>query len=317
MPYDNVIVSAVFEPTAVAEPVFKATSLLLTGQIGVVFYYDLPQTDAFTYDSVDFTVTMPDGNTETGSWAFSEARINEGLYGFVCYVNSVQMADEITAVLHYIENGEEKTLTDRSSVKQYILNSEYLEEGDLTNAQKLTHAIADYGHYAKVFLSEARGWAIGKDYAEMDMFYTKTFDADTIKAAVAQFKPAVTAGENELSSLSYSLGLDSSTTLYIYANTPSDYSGRISATCNGKELAVEKVGKSFRFAIPDIKASHLSDAYTVNIVSDNDQAVVTVSALSYVYTVLNGDYGQKADDAVSAFYQYYAASLPYRMNPRN
>ena len=317
MPDDNVIVSAVFEPTAVAEPAFKATSLLLTGQIGVVFYYDLPQTDAFTYDSVDFTVTMPDGKTETSSWSFSEARVNEGMYGFVCYVNSIQMADEITAVLNYTENGEEKTLTDVSSVKEYIENSEKLEEGELTNAQILTHAVADFGHYAQVYLSDARGWTIGTDYANMDKFYSDDFNAEVVRAAVDDFMPVIEKGENELASISYSLGLDSSTTLYIYANTPSDYTGSITAYCGDVELASQKVGKSCRFAIPDIKASHLADMYDVIIESDNERASVSLAALSYVGSVIDAQLGDKANDAVSAFYYYYAASLPYRMNPRN
>ncbi|MBR2812877.1 MAG: choice-of-anchor J domain-containing protein, partial [Solobacterium sp.] len=316
MPDSDVTVSAVFTGGA-TEPTFYATSLLLSGQIGVVFYYDLPQTDVLAYDSVDFTVTMPNSKTETSSWAFSDARENDGLYGFVCYVNSIQMADDITAVLNYTENGEEKTLTVVSSVKEYIENSEKLEEGELTNAQILTHAVADFGHYAQVYLSDARGWTIGTDYADMDIFYTKDFNAEVVRIAVDDLMPVIEKGENELASISYSLGLDSSTTLYIYANTPSDYTGSISATCDGVELEAEKVGKSFRFAIPDIKASHLADMYDVIIKSDNERAAVSLAALSYVGSVIDAQLGDKANDAVSAFYYYYAASLPYRMNPRN
>lgn len=77
------------------------------------------------------------------------------------------MEDTITATYHYRKNGEEKTVEKTYSVKEYVKTFDTYKDGFSKETTALIKSLADYGHYVQPFLSDARGWKIGTDYAEM------------------------------------------------------------------------------------------------------------------------------------------------------
>ena len=81
-----------------AQPAFKSASLILSGQIGVNFFLDLPNISGVNYYDgntcwMDFDING-DSTTNPPQLVDDEFMSN-GRYGFRCYVNSVQMADPI------------------------------------------------------------------------------------------------------------------------------------------------------------------------------------------------------------------------------
>ncbi|MBQ9433359.1 MAG: putative Ig domain-containing protein, partial [Synergistaceae bacterium] len=97
----------VTNPETQEKPEFRTHSLLLSGQIGVNFYMNLPDADKFDYTNtyMDFGIA---GGSSTPPQYFDPEFMNKKktYYGFRCYINSVQMADKITATFNY---GDGKT----------------------------------------------------------------------------------------------------------------------------------------------------------------------------------------------------------------
>ena len=88
----------------------------------------------------------------------------------------------------------------------------------------------------------------------------------------------------------------------------------------GVEAALENVrlsGAAYkRIRITGIAADKLNKAYTIEVTTDQGTARITVSALSYVNTILNStSFSADAQKAMAAFYRYYEAAAAYKSNP--
>ena len=294
-----------FEP-----PAFRSQALVLSGQIGVKFYLELPETDVVDYSGSYMTFAVGNG-AETSRAGFSARdRNSSGRYGFTCFVNSLQMADTISAVFHY---GNGWTVSKTYSVEDYIRavekNSERYDGKTLT----LIRAIADYGHYAQIFLSDINGWTIGEDYTAMETYYTDDFSYAEILSEAESRKFVKELDGSAVAGASYKLHLDSTTTVDVFLTPERETVLTASATFNGKTYrAVRQSDGRYLVRIPGISAHQLGTMITVE--GDAEGAfAVRVSALSYVRSVLNSTKMNKAaKDSMSALYNYYAAVLAYR-----
>ena len=218
------------------EPVFKTQSIILSGRIGINFFMDLKEFEGVDYSDSFMTFDITGKGTITAKSDYdAEFKSGDGLYyGFTCYVNSIQMADTITATYHYKVNGEEKMVEKTYSVREYIEAFDAEVEshpGQYTEETiALVHSLADYGHYVQPFLSRYRHWRLGTDYASadymaMDRFYTGTqadagtcvYDTDAIKTAVADYALVCDDENNaDVKSMTYSLILESETAVNLY-----------------------------------------------------------------------------------------------------
>lgn len=345
------------EPEEPAEPAFAAHSLLLSGQIGVNFYLDLPadsevdgesalpsdseagedaalqadpETGGSAVDAVaeeyadsymKFTV-----NGETVRTGFDPDHKNSDgtLYGFTCRVNSVQMADTITAVFHY---GDGQTVEETYSVKEYVDTFRSITETDPdafdTKTQALITALADYGHYVQPFLAEARGWQIGTDHEKMleagEVTAFTEEDEQTAVEALEQFAVRQDPGESAVEAIGCSLVLDTDTSLCFYLKMKSGFSGEVSARLDsGEELAAEKQADGrYRIVVPGIAAHRLGTEQTITVTADGECAI-NASALSYANLLMKSetysdgsDGAQAARKTMTALYRYYAAAASY------
>ena len=306
---DDVMVSG----SAPADPAFKCCTLLLTGQIGVNFYADLSRlteeereavtvefsvNGVTTTDTFDAACTDPDGH---------------GYYGFTCFVNSIEMADEITATLYFGEGGEVSTEYSVQNYVDYVLENTEDFSGEVVS---LVEAIADYGHYVQLFLEPTHDWTLGVDHETM--LCANELDGDDVEAAreaVSDRAPALNCGESAVEGAGFSLVLDSETTLRLFLRVRDGYTGDAAATCNGDDVAcVQQTSGRYLVEIADIPAFALGDTYDITISADGE-ATVSLSALSYAYAVLNAESGPFDTDearlAATALYRYYAAARAY------
>ena len=304
------------------KPSFKSHSLVLSGQIGVNFFMDLPEIEGVNYLQSYMTFTISGKGSVSGDPVpYNPAHTNfDGkYYGFTCFVNSVQMADTITATFHY---GNGRTVTGTYSVKQYITSFDtYIAEHPGVYDEvtvDLVHALGDYGTYIQPFLSAARGWTTGpgsKQYAKMDAAYTTVYDVNAVKTAVADH--AIRQKKcPDIKEISYSLLLDSDTAIYLYFKPADNYKGGITVTVDGDltTAAKQKDGR-YLVKITNIGAHMLGDPYSVVVATTNGRSTVTVSALSYVKGVLDAEAYQNDTDAqyaVASIYNYYAAAAAYK-----
>ena len=294
----------------IREPAFATNSLVLSGEIGVNFYMDLPEIEGIDYEDsfMEFTLC---GKTVREDFDATRMNPKGTYYKFTCYANAIQMADEITAVFHYVENGEEKTLEQKYSVQEYIRS--YEEDGSWSEELiALVHALADYGHYAQIFLSEYKGWQLGTDHAVMDTYYTSSY------ADVEQFKEAL--GDQgieretnaDVTAVSFSLSLDSSTTINLYFSLTDGYDGGFSVTVDGNQVAAKRQADGrYRVTIPSISAHRLGRRFAVQTTTDAGVVDVAVSALSYVKACLDAPLNANETAVISALYRYYETAIAY------
>ena len=306
-PETELVLYAVWEANV---PAFKSQSLVLSGQIGLNFFLELPEVEGVDYSSSYMTFRIGQDKAEYRD-DFDPDHMNGAhtRYGFTCYVNSIQMADTITATFHY---GDGKTVSKEYSVLKYI---EFFEDNiSAFNAKTiaLIRAIADFGHYEQIYLAYVNDWTIGESYTEMSKYYTESFDYDAILDAVAGKAIVKTLTGSKVSKATYKLHLDSTTTVDVFLTVPQGTALTASATYKGNVYTAErqKDGR-YMVRIPDIAAHQLGDMITVEG-NAGGAFTVKVSALSYVRSVLANNMTAAEKDGMAALYQYYTAVLAYR-----
>ena len=311
MPNSDVTVSAVFVEDKTA-PIFRKQSLVLSGQIGVNFFMDLDclDQDQMAGSRVVFTIEDKDRATQTAYFADDFKNVDGTLYGFTCYVNSVQMADNIHAEF-FLENSSEPAAVRDYSVQEYL---ESFDEEDGEEINALVKAINDYGYYAQLFLSEfARvPWELGVDHAKMDTVYTQEYTLSNRDLGFLGDREIIKSQTGDVEAVTQSLTLDSGTSVNLFFKLAEGYEGTVEATVEGYDTTVFRTSDGrYRVTIDDIAAHRLAYMQRVTFTTDAGISTVTVCPLSYVYACLN-DESENTVNAMLALYDYYVKAAAYK-----
>jgi len=292
-------------------PSIQKHGILLSGQIGVNFFADLSMLtdEERSAATMEFTVN---GKKQTDTFDASHTSTDVIEYfGFTCYVNSVQMADEITAVLHY---GDNKTVTETYSVKKYVDYVNANPDDFTTEVKNLVNAMADYGHYAQPYLATTNHWTLGEKHFVMPgkSSYGNN-DVETTKTAVDGCASNVTGvDDSQIDRVFFTLNMESETALWFRLTVKEGYTGTVTATVDGEAAnCVKQKDGSYLIKYPGISASKLGDEYTFTVTAGGE-VTIKASALSYVHMVLNSDStafnNDEAHYAVVSLYKYYEAA---------
>ena len=306
-------------------PEFNAGhALVLEGQIGVIFFVSLPEEPGTNYTDkncwVEFDIrgdkSNPPQPLDVSHWL--NTNIN-GVkhYAFVCYINSAQMADPITATLHY---GNNQTITQNYSADDYLTSM--LARTDFSGVVRdLMAAIKDYGHYVQPMLSNANNWKIGELFLEMkgENVYTAD-DIENVRTAAKKYEIIRDPGNTGISDVGFALKLGSTTSILLYLDVKPDYTGNVGAYSEGssENLAVRQQTGQYEYVIeiPDIPAHELNKTNVITVTAGGTFEI-RVSALSYVDTMLNKEgVGMDIKEAVTALYKYYEAATAYQNSTR-
>ena len=301
MPDSAVTVTAEFEKE---QPAFRAHSLVLDGEIGVNFYLSVPE-EFQVGSSMTFTVN---GKETTQAFSAAVKRTENGvdLYGFTCYITSIEMADTISAVFHY---GDGLTISQSYSAADYIAQG----TSQITDqtARALIDAIADYGSYVQQFLAEANSFTCTPMDAKTELTAT---DIDDAKAALESYKLVSVNNSSDILQIGYSLNLQSRTTLSVYVKLPDGYTGDVTAKLqDNTELTVSHPSDDvYQVDIANIAAHELGNPHDIEFTTESGSCTVTVSALTYAYKQINNPTNVYSKNAMTALYRYYAATVAYR-----
>ena len=306
-------------------PSFGKHSLLLSGQLGLDFYAKIPASTNTDGAYADFTVNSKTGSPEMLSNA---DKVGDD-YRFTYYINSVQMADTITAKLCYSDDKKNMAAVQDYRVTDYldaIISSTDIQAKS-PDLVALAKAIKDYGHYVQIPLARYNSWDIGTDHAEIECA-NQNIDSDSadVKMKLENYKHSKNIDGSGIESLMFDLELESETTLNIYL-TPGNDAGNVSAYItdddnefDGKtNMAAYKPSENaYVVTISGIPAHKLGKVYTVSITTGKGSGfTVKMSALSYANAIMQSenDGGNIDDDlkrAVISLYKYYIATMKYR-----
>jgi len=281
------------------------------------FYVYIPD-DSYTPENcwMEFNIRGDTAhNPQPLDYSFSRTVRGVKLYGFRCYINAGQMADPITATLHY---GNGQTITKDYSAKTYLDTA--LGTASFSQIIKdLMTAIKNYGHYVQPMLSKERGWVIGEKYLFMEAQTELTDDdINNAKQAVKPYAVSRNINGTGISDVKFSLTMGSETTINVYIFPASGYSGSVAAYIDGSnQNNAIRDGAQYKVRISNISAKNLGDMHTITIVADKE-TTVKISALSYADTILSSTLQKigKVDidtmrKAATALYNYYKAARAY------
>lgn len=302
--------------TTYSPPKFKTASLILGGKIGLNMMIELPDIPEFDYDSSYVEFTVNGGEPIREDYDPNRTNRDGTLFKFTCYVNSVQMADDITAVFHYLDGGEEKQVSQTYTIEQYLRTlSVWYNASD--EAKELAKATADYGFYVQPYLGTINNWEYeGENAAHKRMsFHDAAGYMDKIDEILNSIDLPGVNKTSDIQSLGLSLLLDSDTAMELFIYTDSDYTGTVRAAVDHKEVTAAKVSKGkYRIVIPNIDAASLHKKFNVVVTTDAGDTTVDVSALHYVKAALsstNPEAGDYEKQAMGALYYYAEAAKAY------
>ena len=291
-------------------PAFRKHSLVLSGQIGLNFFLDLPPIDGVNYSESYITFNIKGNRTARANYNPNFRNQDGSLYGFTCYLSSIEMADPITVTFHYGDDGE---IQEVYSIRQYVEEFNAIG-GAPYEVQHLVDSLADFGHYYQTFLSINNKWELGENGLHRHMPARSFINEERInmtREESAAYAMVENLGESQIKDVNFGLVLSSETTLYLNLTMKEGYKGGtpVAKIGNRRLKVTRRPDGRYRIMIPNIKASELGTTYQVSITA-GQECTVSVSAMSYVNRILldQGNLDASIIPAVTALYTYYMAA---------
>lgn len=271
-----------YVPSSVATPEFTGHSMQLSGQIGLQFYVELPEipndpnfecymTFSDAHGHIDSTLPydlIPSNKTTSGT-PYYYAQIN---------ISSIQMAEQITPVVHY---GDQIIEGDSYSAEDYI-NWGLDNLNPASREYKIICALADYGHYSQPYLSSIHGWDYNQ-YSEMRTAITESYDYDAVRGATSSCAITSNIDNSVFSKVTYTLKFGDQVSLII--NFYPAEGAVISADTfmvDGNPVEATYASGRYVVTISAIPVTILGASYDVSYGTTN----IHVSPYSYVYAML-------------------------------
>jgi hypothetical protein len=302
-------------PGPITEPVFVSShSMILAGRIGLKFLVDFPEN--YDTSSCYMVFTSSDGRTIRVDYDKSETGEGfENKRAFTFYMNALELADTVTATLHY---GDGKTTTDVYSVISYISDTKSSSYGSDFNLMNLLYKLQAYGYYL-----QKSGWNDGRTHTQIpipvstleETLIPKTVIVDgcleETMSSVSSYNMTLTQEGTLIADVKLALSLNSQTDLKIAVKPASD----VAITSNASEYSIVTIGNEdyYVFTAEEIGPKKLGENKTITIKTDKGDATVSVSPMYYVKQVLNSSaFETDQKNAMIAYYNYFDAAKRYK-----
>lgn len=288
-------------------PVFHGHGMKLTDKIDVRFRIKVPEGFDVSGAHMDFSVES--GRTSSVAYADGENDTGDvNAKWFTCYINALELNDEITATFHY---GNNESVQDHYKACKYITDAKTLYPND-QNLKKLLNALQNYGAYLQ--LSK---WTDGKNHQTIDVSEGISVQkVEEVRGLVSNKIPEKITDNSGIEDIKYSLTLNSDTRINAFFKPASG----VSITTQGGKAVTVGDAVYYQFRSERINVLGLEDIREIPVATNQGTASLKASALSYVYTVLNSDANAVTDDqkcAMAAYYYYYDAAKGYSGNGTN
>ena len=298
MPDEDVTVKAILTKL---EPVFYRHALVLSGEIGVKFRISFPEGFDPTDCYMDFVAS--DGRHSIVTFYNAEIINDSTDRYFTLFINALELAEDITATLHY---GDDETIEDHYSAMTYI---QYVCENMSTNETlvELVKALHTYGYYL-----QNSGWTddkVSHVAIPVPAVLLTSTDIETAINGVSEKTVTKDLGDSGISNVKLSIKLNEMTVIKVLVK-PADDS--VIITTSGYTQVEIGNETYYQFETEGIGAKNLGNNYTITIETNKGTATVTASVMSYVKIALNsGGLSEAKQLTLAAFYQYHIAANNY------
>lgn len=301
-------------PGPITEPVFVSShSMILAGRIGLRFLVDFPE----DFDTTDCYVVFTSSDGRTIRVDYDKSETGEGFENkraFTFYINALELADTVTATLHY---GDGKTTTDVYSVISYISDTKSSSYGSDFFLMNLLYKLQAYGYYL-----QKSGWNDGRTHTQIpipvstleETLIPKTVIVDgcleETMSSVSSYSMTLTQTSTLITDVKFSLALNSQTDLKIAVKPASD----VTITSDASEYSIVTIGNEdyYVFTVVEIGPKKLGENKTLTIKTDKGDATISVPPMYYVKQVLNSSsFETNQKNAMIAYYNYFDAAKRY------
>ena len=282
--------TAVFDVT---EKVRTGHSLSLKGDIGVNFYYYIPE----SYDhDLKLAFKYKGETTEAVLESVDKQGFN---YRSSFNVVAAAMTEPIEAVLTC---GDEVIDQQEYSVKTYA-DSMINNDASSEKLKRLCKALLNYGGKAQIQFDYRMDDLANKDLGE----YTPVSTEDMIVPGFDKESLNNTLEQYGLSYYGSSLVLRTETSLKLYFKKLDTFNASVPVTINGQAAEFVADGDSYVFVkVADIQSSRIANTWTITI----GDTSFDYSTTNYIQNTLNGS-NDKLKDTVIALYDYYKAAVNF------
>ena len=291
----DTIATAVWEDTE-DEPTFTTHALLLAGEIGVVFRVHFP--DGFDPTGCYVSFVATDGRSSTMQYANAETVTDSNDRDFTCDINALELAETITATLHY---GDGQTATNDFSAMQYITVIQN-NASTYANELPLVNALQAYGYYM-----QHSGWTDDKASHTAIPQPANTPDIAAAKAAVSNMQIVKTMEGSGIADSKVALVLNAKTVITVSVK-PED---NVTISSTGYKIITINGDTYYEFSTTKIGPKALATEYTVSVTTSVGTAIVQTSAMAYVNALFGTGLTENQQRAMAAYYEYYLAATNY------
>ncbi len=281
-------------------PSFLGHAVSLYDEISVRFLVDIPEGVDTSTVYVDFA--LADGRRAKVYYDDSkESTYTETSRWFDCKINAMEIADTITATLHYGTVGD--TLENSYSLQQYCKDIS-TRGGYSQSAINIVCALQDYGYYL-----QNSGWTDGNTHMPADKLTEYTSDDITrVLSNVETYAFVSPVGKHNIIQAGYSVTMNSKTKIKLYVRLAEGHF--YPDNSNFKPVEMNGEDRWYVYEFKDIGPMSIGTIYTLN--------GAEVSVLSYVNSVLkntSGSFTPEKQNAMIALYDYYEAVLNFVSTP--
>lgn len=272
------------------KPSVLGYALDLESSIALKFLVYVP--DFIDEDSVYVDFDISDGGKSTVK-SYSQDRINYGnnTYWYICHLNTLELADEVTATIHYGDGGD--TVVNKITAQKYCQH--ILSRTDYSSEVRgMCEALLNLGYYM-----QQTDW---KDDRGAHQPITRVSEItsthkDDVKAIVSANYAFVRPSNSAYTRVAYSLTFNTQMSINVYYQLDPRYSS--------SDEIIKKNGEDwYTFSFTNLYPYWYDEM--IGFCSDGK-----VSVLSYVNSVLKntGDrFSSEKQYAMVALYDYYYAS---------
>ena len=290
-------------------PQFVGHSVQLSGQIGLQYFFTLPdgaENCYVTFEgnniSPDFQVT-PEPSTKPGTGnTYYMAQLN---------LSTIQIADSFVPVIHYTVDDVETAFEGAAySVMDYINWGVADNNTSTSDSDKnILKTLADYGYYSQIYTSSVNGWEYDEAYTTVNLGRDPLpQDSANIRSITDRYAIDSNVDSNVFTSVSFSLRFGDRLSLRVIFKPADGVNiNRRLFTVNGEQVTASRLSDGrYAVTITGISAIQMSSSqYTVNY--DGTANSVVVSPLSYVNAMLYQDSNEAGQHIVCALFNYATA----------